>query len=29
VLFVLDPDMPKDMATVSLSYTFFAVEGAN
>ena len=29
VVFVLDPDMPKDMATVSLSYTFFAVEGAN
>ena len=29
VVFVLDPDLPKDMATVSLSYTFFAVEGAN
>ncbi len=29
VVFVLDPGMPKDMATVSLSYTFFAVEGAN
>ena len=29
VVFVLDPDMPKDMPTVSLSYTFFAVEGAN
>jgi cytochrome c oxidase assembly protein subunit 11 len=29
VVFVLDPDMPKDMATVSLSYTFFAVEGAD
>ena len=29
VVFVLDPDMPKDMATVSLSYTFFAVAGAN
>lgn len=29
VLFVLDPEMPRDMATVSLSYTFFAVEGAN
>ena len=29
VVFVLDPAMPKDMPTVSLSYTFFAVEGAN
>ena len=29
VVFVLDPGMPKDMPTVSLSYTFFAVEGAN
>jgi cytochrome c oxidase assembly protein subunit 11 len=29
VVFVLDPTMPKDMPTVSLSYTFFAVEGAN
>ena len=29
VVFVLDPNMPKDMPTVSLSYTFFAVEGAN
>ncbi len=29
VVFVLDPAMPKDMATVSLSYTFFAVAGAN
>ncbi|MEO8848388.1 MAG: cytochrome c oxidase assembly protein [Casimicrobiaceae bacterium] len=29
VVFVLDPEMPKDMATVSLSYTFFAVAGAN
>jgi cytochrome c oxidase assembly protein subunit 11 len=29
VVFVLDPKMPKDMPTVSLSYTFFAVAGAN
>jgi len=29
VVFVLDPKMPRDMPTVSLSYTFFAVEGAN
>lgn len=29
VVFVLDPAMPKDMPTVSLSYTFFQVEGAN
>jgi cytochrome c oxidase assembly protein subunit 11 len=29
VVFVLDPALPKDMPTVSLSYTFFAVEGAN
>jgi cytochrome c oxidase assembly protein subunit 11 len=29
VVFVLDPSMPRDMPTVSLSYTFFQVEGAN
>ncbi len=29
VVFVLDPGMPRDMPTVSLSYTFFAVEGNN
>jgi cytochrome c oxidase assembly protein subunit 11 len=29
VVFVLDPAMPRDMPTVSLSYTFFQVEGAN
>jgi cytochrome c oxidase assembly protein subunit 11 len=27
VVFVLDPAMPDDMPTVSLSYTFFVVEG--
>ena len=27
VVFVLDPAMPQDMPTVSLSYTFFVVEG--
>ncbi len=29
VVFVVDPSMPRDMPTISLSYTFFAVEGAN
>jgi cytochrome c oxidase assembly protein subunit 11 len=29
VVFVLDPAMPADMPTVSLSYTFFQVDGAN
>jgi len=28
VVFVLDPAMPQDMPTVSLSYTFFEVEGS-
>jgi len=28
VVFVLDPAMPRDMPTVSLSYTFFEVEGS-
>ena len=27
VMFVVDPDVPKDLATITLSYTFFAVEG--
>jgi cytochrome c oxidase assembly protein subunit 11 len=27
VVFVLDPGMPRDMPTISLSYTFFEVEG--
>ena len=27
VVFVLDPEMPKDLTTITLSYTFFAVEG--
>jgi cytochrome c oxidase assembly protein subunit 11 len=29
VVFVVDPSLPKDMATITLSYTFFEVEGAN
>jgi cytochrome c oxidase assembly protein subunit 11 len=28
VVFVLDPALPQDMPTVSLSYTFFEVEGS-
>ena len=28
VVFVVDPALPKDMATITLSYTFFEVEGA-
>ena len=28
VVFVLDPALPKDVSTVTLSYTFFEVEGA-
>jgi len=28
VVFVVDPDLPKDIATITLSYTFFEVEGA-
>jgi len=27
VVFVLDPKLPKDIATITLSYTFFEVEG--
>ena len=27
VVFVVDPSLPKDMATITLSYTFFQVEG--
>ena len=29
VVFVIDPDLPKDINTVTLSYTFFRVEGAS
>ncbi|TSA13617.1 MAG: cytochrome c oxidase assembly protein [Betaproteobacteria bacterium] len=29
VVFVIDPDLPKDVNTVTLSYTFFRVDGAN
>jgi len=28
VVFVIDPGLPKDVNTVTLSYTFFKVEGA-
>ena len=28
VVFVIDPEMPRDIGTVTLSYTFFEVEGA-
>ena len=27
VVFVVDPAMPKDLSTITLSYTFFKVEG--
>jgi len=27
VVFVVEPDLPKDVSVVTLSYTFFAVEG--
>ena len=27
VVFVIDPALPKDVNTVTLSYTFFEVEG--
>jgi cytochrome c oxidase assembly protein subunit 11 len=29
VVFVVDPSAPADLATITLSYTFFEVEGAN
>ena len=29
VVFVVDPEMPIDLATITLSYTFFEVEGAD
>ena len=28
VVFVVDPSLPKDIATITLSYTFFEVEGS-
>ncbi len=28
VVFVIDPELPKDLPTITLSYTFFVVEGA-
>ena len=27
VVFVVDPKLPKDVSTISLSYTFFEVAG--
>jgi cytochrome c oxidase assembly protein subunit 11 len=27
VVFVVDPKLPADVATITLSYTFFEVEG--
>jgi len=29
VVFVVDPALPKDVNTITLSYTFFRVDGAN
>ena len=29
VVFVVDPDLPKDINTITLSYTFFQVEGGS
>jgi cytochrome c oxidase assembly protein subunit 11 len=29
VVFVVDPSLPADVATITLSYTFFEVEGAD
>lgn len=29
VVFVIDPSLPDDISTITLSYTFFEVEGAN
>jgi cytochrome c oxidase assembly protein subunit 11 len=28
VVFVIDPDLPADINTITLSYTFFRVDGA-
>jgi cytochrome c oxidase assembly protein subunit 11 len=28
VVFVVDPSLPKDIGTITLSYTFFEVEGS-
>jgi cytochrome c oxidase assembly protein subunit 11 len=28
VVFIVDPSLPKDIATITLSYTFFEVEGS-
>jgi len=28
VVFVVDPQLPREMTTITLSYTFFEVEGA-
>jgi len=27
VVFVIDPKLPKDVSTITISYTFFEVEG--
>jgi cytochrome c oxidase assembly protein subunit 11 len=29
VVFVIDPDVPADMPVITLSYTFFEVEGGS
>jgi cytochrome c oxidase assembly protein subunit 11 len=29
IVFVIDPELPADVTTITLSYTFFEVEGAN
>jgi cytochrome c oxidase assembly protein subunit 11 len=29
VVFVVDPALPRDVGTITLSYTFFEVEGNN
>jgi len=29
VVFVIDPNLPRDINTITLSYTFFRVDGAN
>jgi cytochrome c oxidase assembly protein subunit 11 len=28
VVFLIDPNLPRDISTVTLSYTFFEVDGA-